>query len=199
MAIMESPIVRPQTAPIVAMAPAGFAQLYDAHAASVYAAAHRILRDDARAEDVVHDVFLAFWRRPGRFDAERGDVGVYLRLMARSRAVDLWRRGQAAGRARDRLASLDATLPPRVDELPAESAERSDEGARVRAAIAQLPTAQREAIVLAYWGNLTVEQVARRMEIPLGTAKSRMRLGLARLRSELERGAATLPAPAQPV
>lgn len=177
-----------------AATPAGFARLYDEHAGGVYAAAHRVLHDDARSQDVVHDVFLSFWRHPERFDPARGNPGMYLRLMARSRAVDVWRRGQAASRARDRLASLDATTPPRIEDSPAESAVRSEDGARVRAAIGRLPDPQREAIVLAYWGNLTVEQVARRVGIPLGTAKSRMRLGLARLRAELERAPGGLAA-----
>lgn len=192
---MRSPTAD-DTAPALGLsAPADFAQLYDEHAATVYATAHRILRDDARTQDVVHDVFLSLWHRPERFDASRGQVGVYLRLVARSRALDTWRRGEAAGRARARLASLDATAHPRVDELPAESAEPCDDAARVRASIARLPQAQREAIVLAYWGDLTVEQVARHMDIPLGTAKSRVRLGLARLRDELEHGGAPTAPP----
>lgn len=178
------------TSPPVMSAPADFARLYDEHAPAVYATAHGVLRDAARTEDVVHDVFLSLWHRPERFDASRGQVGVYLRLLARSRALDAWRRGQVAGRARDRLAALDARATGRVEDSPAEAAERSDDGARIRAAIARLPEPQREVIVLAYWGDLTVEQVAQRVEIPLGTAKSRVRLGLARLRDELESGGA---------
>ena len=82
--------------------PAAFEQAYDDHARGAYRAAYRVLGDAAQAQDVVQDVFLKLWRQPGKFDARRGELGSYLRLMARSRALDLWREGQAAGRASDR-------------------------------------------------------------------------------------------------
>ena len=77
--------------------PQTFSRAYDEHERGVYAAAHRVLGDHAQAEDVVQDVFLRLWRRPQAFDASRGDLGTYLRMMARSRAIDLWREGQARG------------------------------------------------------------------------------------------------------
>src|SRR3712207_849660 len=83
--------------------PHTFSRVYDEHARSVYGAALRILGDPARAQDVAHDVFLRVWRNPTRFDPKRGDVGSYLRLMARSRALDTYRESQAATRARGRL------------------------------------------------------------------------------------------------
>ena len=83
--------------------PAAFERAYDEHARGVYRAAYRVLGSAAQAQDVVQDVFLKLWRQPGKFDARRGELGSYLRLMARSRALDLWREGQAAGRASDRL------------------------------------------------------------------------------------------------
>jgi RNA polymerase sigma-70 factor (ECF subfamily) len=166
--------------------PAAFGRVYDEHSRSVYAAALRILGNGAQAQDVVQDVFLRVWRRPGSFDASRGELGSYLRLMARSRALDLWREGQAAGRASDRLKVVVADAEPRVDERPSALVERDDDRARVREALGRLPQAQREAIVLAYWGGLTADEVARRVEVPLGTAKSRIRLGLAKLRDECE-------------
>jgi RNA polymerase sigma-70 factor (ECF subfamily) len=137
-----------------------------------------------QAQDVVQDVFLKVWRRPELFDARRGELGPYLRLMARSRALDLWREAQAAGRASDRLKVVVADAEPRVDDRPAPAAERDAARAAVQDALRRLPKAQREALVLAYWGGLTADQIARRAEVPLGTAKSRIRLGLARLRSE---------------
>src|SRR5215210_8203557 len=81
----------------------GFQAAYEEHHRGVYAAAFRVLGDGAQAQDVVQDVFLKLWRKPERFDANRGELGSYLRLMARSRALDLWREGQASGRASDRL------------------------------------------------------------------------------------------------
>ena len=80
-----------------------FARVYDEHSPAVYRAAYGFVRDATLAQDVTQDVFLRLWRRPRTFDAGRGELGSYLRLMARSRALDLWREGQAAGRAGDRL------------------------------------------------------------------------------------------------
>jgi RNA polymerase sigma-70 factor (ECF subfamily) len=136
-----------------------------------------VLNDHARAQDVVQDVFLRLWRRPDAFDGRRGALGPYLRLMARSRALDLWRETEARRRVSDRLsftvdragAGSDARLAP----------ERHD----LRAALRTLPDGQREAVVLTYWGGLTAEEVARHADVPLGTAKSRVRLGVRRLRA----------------
>ena len=165
--------------------PQQFSKAYDEHQRAVYTAAHRVLGDHALAGDVVQDVFLRLWRRPQAFDARRGDLGTYLRLMARSRAVDLWREGQSRGRASDRLKLVTADEPPRGPERPDDALERDAERALVRSALRELPAAQREALVLAYWGGMTAEQIARREHIPLGTAKSRIRLGLAKLRGEV--------------
>jgi RNA polymerase sigma-70 factor (ECF subfamily) len=163
---------------------ARFRSAYASHHRSVYAAAFRIVGDAGMAQDVVQDVFLRFWRRPGSFDAGRGELGSYLRLMARSRALDLWREGQVRGRAADRLRVVDRPEEFRPEDDPGVLAERDSESAAVREALEKLPEAQREALVLAYWGGLTADQIASRAQIPLGTAKSRIRLGLARLRDE---------------
>ena len=164
--------------------PAVFERAYDEHSRGVYAAAYRILGNPAQAQDVVQDVFLRIWRRPRAFDAGRGELGAYLRMMARSRALDLWREGQAAGRASDRLKVAVAQEGPPEQERPSAVAERREEGATVRAAVRQLPDAQREAVVMAYWGGLTADEIARGIEVPLGTAKSRIRLGLEKLRAD---------------
>ena len=165
--------------------PAVFGRAYDEHSRSVYAAAYRVLGNAPQAQDVVQDVFLRLWRRPRTFDAGRGELGPYLRMMARSRALDLWREGQAAGRASDRLKRTAAQDPPRDEaERPGAQALRHEQDATVRAAVRRLPDAQREAVVLAYWGGLTADEIARRIQVPLGTAKSRIRLGLEKLRAE---------------
>jgi RNA polymerase sigma-70 factor (ECF subfamily) len=150
------------------------------HRRGVYTAAYSVLGDAAKADDVVQDVFLRLWRRPAAFDPARGDLGPYLRLMGRSRALDLWRESDVRGRAAERL---EAATPPRTFEEP--SPILDFERARVRAALGELPAPQREALVLAYWGGMSAEQISRRTEVPLGTAKSRIRLGLERLRASL--------------
>ena len=172
--------------------PEKFRSIYDEHGRGVYAAALRILGDAAQAQDVTQDVFLRLWRNPEKFDARRGGLGPYLKLMGRSRALDLWREGQAAGRASDRMKVTVAGDEGRVEDAPDRALERDEAGAIVRSALTRLPTAQREALVLAYWGGMTADEIARRSDVPLGTAKSRIRLGLARLREEC--GGAVMPA-----
>ncbi len=163
-----------------------FEQMYREYHGTVHGAALRILGDPARAQDVAHDVFERMWRRPDRFDPSRGELGPYLRLMARSRALDVYREGQAAGRASDRLKVVVAQQEGREDERPEPALARAEDSDEISAALASLPDAQRDAILLAYWGGLTADEIARRSEVPLGTAKSRLRLGLTKLRTELE-------------
>ncbi len=165
--------------------PTTFGRVYDEHHRGVYGAAYRILNNAAQAQDVAQDVFLRVWRNPAKFDARRGELGSYLRLMARSRALDLWREGQAAGRASDRLKLVVSHQEARVEERPAVMAERESDRDMIREALRHLPDSQREAVVLAYWGGLTADQIAKRAGVPLGTAKSRIRLGLTKLREEI--------------
>src|SRR5918994_7733830 len=118
--------------------PETFRSLYDEHSRGVYAAALRILGDPVQAQDVTQDVFLKLWRNPDKFDARRGQLGPYLKLMARSRALDLWREGQAAGRASDRLKVVVSKAEGRVEDAPAPSAERDEARATVRTALHKL-------------------------------------------------------------
>src|SRR3954452_21120183 len=113
--------------------PTNFARLYDEHASAVYGAALRVLGNPATAQDVAQDVFLRLWRRPGAFDPRRGDLGAYLRLMARSRALDLWRTAQAGARATDRLTISSGRDEPRVEAEPAARFERAEAAGTVRA------------------------------------------------------------------
>ncbi len=180
--------------------PTTFARIYDEHHRGVYGAAYRITGNATQAQDVMQDVFVKVWRKPEKFDAKRGELGSYLRLMARSRALDLWRESQAAGRASDRLKLVVEKQEARVEDRPEPMAERESQRSAVRDALRTLPDPQREAVVLAYWGGMTADQIARKAGVPLGTAKSRIRLGLAKLREEFESpsstGALELPAAA---
>lgn len=164
--------------------PGDFRHAFNDHHRKVYAAAYGVLGDAALAQDVVQDVFLRLWRRPAAFNPERGDLGAYLRLMGRSRALDVWRELQVRGRAADRLKLVGGEEDPRPEEQPEVVADRRQDSDDVREALGKLPETQREALVLAYWGGLTADQIAQRVHVPLGTAKSRIRLGLARLRDE---------------
>lgn len=161
--------------------------------------ARRILRDDGLAEDVVQEVFLAVWRRPGAFDPERAPVASWLMAMVHHKAVDVVRRE-----------SVRPRLPTGTDEQRADvrrhDADEADEGcdrelrARVRAALATLPVAQREVLVLTYFGGYTQTQIAARTRTPLGTVKTRLAAGMRRLREQLGPSGhvATAPAPVLP-
>jgi RNA polymerase sigma-70 factor, ECF subfamily len=166
--------------------PEAFQTVYAAHERRVYANAYRILGDAAKAEDIVQDVFLRLWLHPDRFDERRGELGSYLALMARSRALDVVRSESAAARAGDRLVAAVEADPPQA-ERPDERAEARDRSTRLRAAVARLPKLQREAVALAFWADLPAREIAERTGVPLGTARSRLRLGIEKLeRTALE-------------
>ena len=163
------------------------AALYDRHARGVYSIAVRVVGDEADAEDVVQEVFSQVWRQAGRYDPTRGTVAAWLLTMARTRAIDRLRARQA--RPDSRVASSDnlwdERAAPMVDPADALTAER--DAKLVREALHELPLMQRLAIELAYFEGLTQSQIAERLEEPLGTVKTRIRLGLLKLRDVLSR------------
>lgn len=168
--------------------PETFSQVFAEHERGVYASALRVTGNPTSAQDVVQDVFMRLWKRPDRFDPSRGEIGPFLRLMARSRALDLWREGDASNRATDRYKSAVEFEAVKVDARPDEVCEESELRSGLRSIVRELPDAQREAVVLAYWGGLTSEEIAQRAQVPVGTAKSRVRLGISRLREHSELG-----------
>jgi RNA polymerase sigma-70 factor (ECF subfamily) len=164
---------------------AALAPLYDLHARAIYSLALRVLGDEADAEDVLQEVFTQAWRQAGRYDAARGTVVAWLLTMARTRAIDRLRARQArpdtgAPQGDNALRDLPTFA---VDPGDALSAVRDAE--RVREALGYLPPVQRLAIELAYFEGLTQSQIAERLEQPLGTVKTRIRLGLLKLRDAL--------------
>ena len=164
----------------------GLGTLYDRHGRAVFSLALRILGDESDAEEVTQDVFAQAWRRAGQYDESRGTVAAWLLVIARTRAIDRFRarRVRPEGRVQDddglTLQQLPATDPDAASEMMA--AER---GQRVRRALEALPFLQRVAIELAYFEGLSQREIAERLEQPLGTVKTRMRLGLLKLRDAL--------------
>jgi RNA polymerase sigma-70 factor (ECF subfamily) len=156
-----------------------FARIYEEHVAGVVLAAASVLGDAALAEDVAQEVFLGFWRGGG-YDAARGPVGPYLRLLARSRALDIWRSSRASERTTARLKER-TVLDSAVAEEPQHTVLRAHDRDLALSAVRKLPVDQRRAIGLTYWAGLTARQAAEAEGIPLGTAKSRVRLGLRKL------------------
>lgn len=153
----------------------------DAYGSLVHGMAARVIADPTLAEEVAQDTFLALWRRPGAFDPARGSLQSFLLGVARNKAVDLVRKEQSLRRRRDELAAETATKPDFDDSLQASVEERRE----VSLALARLSEVQREALVLAYFGGRTYKEVAEELGIPEGTAKTRLRDGLMKLREFL--------------
>jgi RNA polymerase sigma factor (sigma-70 family) len=158
--------------------------LYERYGRPAYSLARRILTDETLAQDVVQEVFLSLWRNAGRFDAGRGTVATYLLSMTHHRAVDAVRREEKLRRFRtsDEALELEPDPGARVED----EVELAERRAEVRAALAELPPAQREAVALAYFGGYTQREVAALVGVPLGTVKTRMAAGMRRLKTALQ-------------
>jgi RNA polymerase sigma-70 factor (ECF subfamily) len=153
----------------------------DIYGEAVYGMARRVLLDQALAEEVAQDTFLALWRRPGAFDASRGSLQAFLAGIARNKAIDAVRKEESARRSKDAL--IAAAEEPSANASEDEYVEERHE---MLAALRELSDVQREAIVLAYFGGRTYREVADELGIPEGTAKTRLRDGLTRLRQVLQ-------------
>jgi RNA polymerase sigma-70 factor (ECF subfamily) len=169
-----------------AMALGDLRALYDACAGRVMAVAFQLLRDRAEAEDVVQESFVELWRRSAEYDPARGTPEAYVVLIARSRALDRLRARASARRAAERAAAEDP-LPPAVP--PVELAELRELRDRVRGALDALPLPQRQAVELAYFGGLSQTEIATRLGEPLGTVKTRIRLAMEKLATQLTEAA----------
>lgn len=163
-----------------------FAALYDATSRRTYGLALRVVRNPALAEEVVQDAYLDAWRTSVRFDPGRGSAIGWLLTIVHRKAVDRVRSVEAASHRDDTYHR--ETTPVERDET-AEAAVDSLEATRVRGAVATLTGVQREAVELAYFGGYTHREVATMLDVPLGTAKTRIRDGLIRLRDLMGIGA----------
>jgi len=166
-----------------------FEMLYDRYADLVYSVALRVVADAHVAQDVTQDVFLRLWRRPDHFDASRGKFVTWLLSVTRNRSID-------ERRSHSRRLRHEA-LPPTIDEEemipgrderddPAAATVLADERLAVRRAMDVLPPEQRLAIQLAYFSGLTQQEIANKLGQPLGTVKTRIRLGMQKMRGSLE-------------
>jgi RNA polymerase sigma-70 factor (ECF subfamily) len=161
---------------------AAFGALYDATAARVFGLVRRLVVDPAQAEEVTQDVYLEIWQTAPRFDPARGSALTWMFTLAHRRAVDRIRASQAS-RERDlRIGARDLDVP--VDTV-AEAVEVRVEHERVQGALGELSELQRECVALAYYGGLTQREIADRLDVPLGTVKTRLRDGMIRLRTAL--------------
>lgn len=158
---------------------AAFAAFYDATSARAYGLALRVVRNPAHAEEVAQEAYLDAWRSSARYDAERGSAAGWLLTIVHRKAVDRVRSVEAAT---TREETWQRETQPVEHDQTSEQAQSSLEAQRVRGAIRTLTEVQRQAVELAFLGGYTHTEVASMLEVPVGTAKTRIRDGLIRLR-----------------
>jgi RNA polymerase sigma-70 factor (ECF subfamily) len=161
---------------------AAFAELYDAMSARAYGLAVRVVRDPSQSEEVTQEAFLEIWRTASRFDRERGSAVSWILTLVHRKAVDRVRSAEASTRRDTTYHQGSTTIE---HDSTAEAAQASMEARRVRQALGSLTAVQREALELAYFKGYTHTEVASMLDLPVGTAKTRIRDGLIRLRDTM--------------
>ncbi|MBM6621620.1 ECF RNA polymerase sigma factor SigK [Micrococcaceae bacterium RIT802] len=159
-----------------------FEALYDDVSARVFGLIRRVLRDESQCEEVLQEVFVEVWQQAARYDADRGRAVSWIMVVAHRRAVDRVRASQSS-RDRD-LRQGAMEFEESYDDVQ-DTVEAHLEGERVQSALKNLSDAQRKAIELAYYGGYTHQEVAKLLEVPVGTVKTRIRDGMIRLRDQL--------------
>lgn len=160
-----------------------FEVVFDRHADAAFSLAYRMCGQHAMAEDVVQEAFLSIWRSGARYDRARGSVRTWILGVVRHRAIDGFR-GNVVRSGRD---VYDNSIAERMvaPEQTEREVERRSEAEQVRSALGELPVDQRRVIELAYFGGFSHREIAEMLELPSGTVKGRMRLGLTKLRLSL--------------
>ncbi len=160
-----------------------FEVIFDRHAGAAFSLAYRMCGRRGVAEDVVQETFLSLWRSGARYDRARGSVRSWVLSVVHNRAIDAFRRAVVKDSRDVRDDGIAERLP--ASEQTDREVERRDEANQLRSALGDLPADQRQVIELAYFGGFTHSQIAQMLELPAGTVKGRMRLGLAKLRVAL--------------
>lgn len=163
-----------------------FSRLYDRYSRPLYATAFRILNDATEAEDIVHDVFVSLWTKAAEFDLSRGTAFSWATTLTRNRAIDRLRSRRRRSELLDQSAPSDRVFSPSGDT--ADSADDlwlKEKAEVVRSAVGELAEDQRKAVELAFFSGLTQQEIAAKLQEPLGTVKARIRRGLLKLRDRL--------------
>lgn len=159
------------------------ATFYDRTSPQVFGLIYKILNNREAAEEVTLDVYTQVWRQAHTYDSTRGAPGAWLMMLARTRAIDRFRAGAVE---HGRLESLDAAaLFASDDDTPEQDVEGQERRRYVRQALSMLTAEQRQAIALAYFYGLSQSEIAEKLQLPLGTVKTRIRLGMIKLREAL--------------
>jgi RNA polymerase sigma-70 factor, ECF subfamily len=162
-----------------------FGLIYDRHASKAFSLA-RYICGPAAAEDVTQESFYSLWKARGQYDSARASVRTWIYSTVRHRAIDWLRRESPKQR---RSVEFAESIPLEAKERTEGEAVRRDEGGRVRTALGALPSDQRKVIALAYFDGMSQSEIARELELPIGTVKGRTRLGLEKLRQGMLSGA----------
>lgn len=185
----DNPEARPPEEELVRRVRSGdagaLAAVYDRHADRLFTVAYAVLGSDADAAEVTEDVFLQFWNGADAFDPGRGSLRAWLSTMARTRAIDRLRSEKRRRSAHERAASAtssDMAIEPTPPNPADEQAEMNELRGRLGAALSELNPDQKVAIELAYFGGFSQSEIARKLEEPLGTIKTRIRDGMNKLR-----------------
>jgi RNA polymerase sigma-70 factor, ECF subfamily len=160
-----------------------FEVVFDRHAGAAFSLAYRMCGRRVLAEDIVQEAFLSLWRSGARYDRARGSVRSWVLRVVHNRAIDAFRREQATASRDVRDEGISEALPAR--ERTDTEVERRSDAQLVRTALESLPPDQRQVIELAYFGGFSHSQIAESLDLPPGTVKGRMRLGLSKLRLAL--------------
>jgi RNA polymerase sigma-70 factor, ECF subfamily len=164
------------------------AEIYDRFSRPLYSTAFHILRDATEAQDIVHDVFIALWEKAKVFESERGTAFSWAVTLTRNRSIDRVRTRRRRAGLLEQSLPADLGYEEKASEQGADAeASRGDEARVVRAAMATLPDDQKRAVELAFFSGLTQQEIAARLQEPLGTIKARIRRGLLKLRESLAR------------
>jgi len=174
-------------AQIVERDSAALDEVYRRYSRSVYSLAYRVLGDSTAAEDVVQEVFLKLWRQPQSYNPERGSLGPWLLSVTHNRAIDVLRRRRVREEYQlpETLEFEDIVVDQGAD--PSDLASLHEAADAIRRALAQIPEAQRQAIEMAFFQGKTHAEISEELGEPLGTAKTRIRLGMRKLRTFLEK------------
>lgn len=166
---------------------AALAEFYDHYAPRLYGLALKIVRNQAVAEDVLQEVFLAIWNKAGQFDQQRGNLMGWITILCRNRAIDALRSMKNRSSRSYELNEEILSGKPNGDERsdPLHQLSNNDLEKQVKAALNKLPEEQKSLIFMAYFEGLSQTEISERLKIPLGTVKTRIRAGMGKLREAL--------------
>ena len=165
--------------------PKALEELYDRYSRLVYSLVYSIVKIQEDAEDVLQEIFLQAWEKASTFDSAKGSVYTWLMTLTRNRAIDRIRSKSYRSRDRSDMEIEIEMLPNTTESTPLDAVVAGERTREVKQALDQLPNEQREIIMFAYFGGYTQSEISQQLNVPLGTVKTRMRLGMKKLQTIL--------------